>query len=185
LRGGDLYGEQEVIPVDRKKRAALLAFLAAACAGPVAPPPPQAPATERTRAPTSKAESPPLSPAKEPTSMAAIPPADPAMYKGIRDARDWKNPYLIVGANLHTLILGEERRSIAPSELEAALLALPASAWPYGRIIAAQEQPIRESASVLETEAIVRNKAALEATLQALGLQISWWPTAGPVPVRR
>ena len=65
---------------------------------------------------------------------------DPTKYYAIRDAKDWKNPYLIVRRDGVELVgitpLGQSTRVEAiPGLLER----LPNSAWPYGLVVAVQD----------------------------------------------
>src|SRR5580765_1172120 len=72
----------------------------------------------------------------------AIPAADPAKYAAIRDARDWKNPYLIVhdgDIEVIATTIPTPRRVNTSDALAEVLTKLPPSAWPYGRVAAIQD----------------------------------------------
>ena len=64
---------------------------------------------------------------------------DPAQYEQIRDMRNWRNPYLIVRADGVALLDTADSAEIIlkPDDLLPALAKLPASNWPYGRVVAA------------------------------------------------
>ncbi|MGA8489872.1 MAG: hypothetical protein WB711_05580, partial [Terriglobales bacterium] len=70
-----------------------------------------------------------------------IPPADPQKYTTLKDMKAWRNPYLIVrldGVGLLD-VSNNEQQIVDPDKLPEALAKLPASAWPYGRVVAIQE----------------------------------------------
>src|SRR5262252_11212238 len=75
------------------------------------------------------------------TILQAIPAADSAKYEHIRDMKNWRNPYLIVRADGVALfdVADSAELILKPDELLAALAKLPASNWPYGRVVAAAE----------------------------------------------
>src|SRR5579864_6149947 len=78
------------------------------------------------------------SPAPE-VVLQAIPAADAAQLERIHDMRNWRNPYLIVRPDGVALLDAADSAEIKlkPGELLGALAALPASNWPYGRVVAA------------------------------------------------
>ena len=109
-----------------------------------------------------------------------IPPPDPSKYKDVRDARDWQNPYLIIRAEgVEVLLRGAavERQIIPCDELAVFLESLPATAWPYGRVVAAQEVGIRRSDG-RDDQPIAENKARVERILRLLGVEVDWWASA-------
>lgn len=109
-----------------------------------------------------------------------IPPPDPDKYKGVRDARDWRNPYLVIRAEGVEVILKNSpagRQVIPCGELAAHLESLPAAAWPYGRVVAAQEIGIRR-ADGGDDRPIAENKARVDRVLKSLGVRVEWWASA-------
>jgi hypothetical protein len=94
------------------------------------------------------------------TILQAIPPADSAKYQHIRDMKKWRNPYLIVRAD-----------GVVP-----ALAKMPASYWPYGRVVAAQENGVRGSEQ--DGVAIRRNKGIVGGLLQGAHIAVEWVPAA-------
>jgi hypothetical protein len=112
------------------------------------------------------------------TILQAIPPADSAKYQHIRDMRNWRNPYLIVRADGVALYDSADSAEILlkPEDLLAALAKLPVSYWPYGRVVAAQENGIRGSAQ--DGVAIRRNKGIVGGLLQGAHIAVEWVPSA-------
>jgi len=93
--------------------------------------------------------------------------------------RNWKNPYLIVrddGIGLLDLS-NDEIHLLKPEEVPAALAALPSSAWPYGRVVAVQENRVGRPTEAYKIQ-IRRNRALLAGTLEGLKIEINWVPSA-------
>lgn len=93
--------------------------------------------------------------------------------------KGWRNPYLIVHAEKIGLFdaANSEEHLLKPDELLEALANLPPSAWPYGRVVAAQEQEPRNSSDE-ERAAIRRNRGILAGTLAEEKIVINWVPSA-------
>ena len=102
--------------------------------------------------------------------LSSIPAPKPAMFSDVRNASEWKNPYLIVAADHIEMI--PSRKRIAFGELEATLLSLPRSAWPYGRIVALQPSGLADHAKASAFFVKVRNK------LRTMDVHIEMWPSA-------
>jgi hypothetical protein len=126
-----------------------------------------------------------------------IPPPSKTLYMAIHTRQSWTNPFLIVGASTVNLSIlmpdngpagspgSEVLRPIAArrrvldlrlSDLPEALAALPESTWPYGRVIAVEEDPLEQK----QDRAQVRGN--VEATMQVLndlGVVIYDWPPPG------
>jgi hypothetical protein len=110
--------------------------------------------------------------------LQAIPPANSAQFERIRDMRNWRNPYLIVrpdGVALLDVADNAEIR-LKPAELLPALAALPASNWPYGRVVAAAENNTKRSDQ--DGVAIRRNKGIVGGILENAHIAIKWVPSA-------
>jgi hypothetical protein len=107
----------------------------------------------------------------------ALPPPDSKLYASVRDASAWKNPYLVVQAKgVRVIALGMDA-TVGVSTLADALRGLPQAAWPYGGVVAAQEQAI--VAGDGSDEAPIRtNKSEVVELLKRLGLAVEWWPSA-------
>lgn len=96
-------------------------------------------------------------------------------YDGVRDAKDWLNPFLAVcpqGVDL-TVASVKHKSLVSIPDLRAALIKLPVEAWQYGRIVGLQECSIGIAGEEQEHR---QRSAAVEAVLKALGLQVSRWP---------
>lgn len=109
-----------------------------------------------------------------------IPPPDPGKYEDVRDARDWQNPYLVIraeGVEVVSRSAAAERRIIPCDELAVFLESLPDTAWPYGRVVAAQEIGIRR-VDGRDDQPIAENKARAERILRSLGVKVDWWASA-------
>ena len=91
--------------------------------------------------------------------------------------KQWRNPYLIVGQDGISFfdVSDSEERLLKENELLDTLAALPASAWPYGRVVAVQEVGISQSED--GNAAIRRNRAILAGTLEEAKILIEWVPS--------
>ena len=119
-------------------------------------------------------------------------------YMAIKTLSAWQNPYLTVQDNLlvlhvtladaNTSALGQggmlrpagARRqdlTIRTGELAAALNAVPATAWPYGRVIALEEA--HNTPAKMEPE-VRRTMEAVMRTLGDLGVVPYEWAEGGP-----
>ena len=107
----------------------------------------------------------------------AIGPPVPAKYKAVRDAPDWLNPYLSVcpqGVVLSVRSVNQVYQTVQIAALRDSLLALPSSAWPYGRIVALQDCSIGVPGDAEERKARMQ---AVESILKGLKLNASRWPS--------
>ena len=117
--------------------------------------------------------------AKEPdpqTILQAIPVADSARYERIHDMKTWRNPYLIVRKDGVALFDSEDSAEIIlkPDELLPTLAKLPASNWPYGRVVAVTENGTRQSEQ--DAIAIRRNKGIVGGVLEGAHIAVKWVP---------
>ncbi len=112
------------------------------------------------------------------TILQAIPAADSAQYEKIRDMKTWRNPYLIVRAEGVVLYDSADNAEIQlkTDELLPALAKLPASNWPYGRVVAAAEPDTRTSDQ--NAIAIRRNKGIIGGMLEGAHIAVKWVPSA-------
>jgi hypothetical protein len=116
---------------------------------------------------------------KEPDPQAilqAIPAANSAQYERIHDMKTWRNPYLIVRTDGVALLDAADSAEIIlkPDELLPALAKLPASNWPYGRVVAATENGGRKSDQ--DGVAIRRNKGIVGGMLEGAHIAVKWVP---------
>jgi hypothetical protein len=106
-----------------------------------------------------------------------IGPAAPEWYKSIRDAKDWKNPYLVIrrdGIEVIVKTLASSGKTVAAADLEQTLIALPVTAWPYGRVVAVQEVSIR-AGDRSDDKPIADNLEAALAILKRLEVTVDRW----------
>ncbi len=110
--------------------------------------------------------------------LQAIPTADSAQIDHVRDMKNWRNPYLIVRPDGVALLDAADSAEIVlkPAELLPALAALPASNWPYGRVVAAAQN--RAKASEQDGVAIRRNKGIVGGILEGAHIAVKWVPSA-------
>lgn len=111
-------------------------------------------------------------------SLQTIPPADSAKYEHVRDMKTWRNPYLIVRSDGVALLDVADSAEIIlkPNELLPALAQLPASNWPYGRVVAAADSEAKTSAQ--DQTAVRRNKGIVGGLLTGAHIAVRWVPSA-------
>jgi hypothetical protein len=110
---------------------------------------------------------------------ARIPQADPNAYRSVRDVRDWQNPYLIVGRDViyaRPISAATEIPTMLPADVVAYLEKLPSIAWPYGLVVAVQENGVR--ASPEDDAPIKKNREELMRLLQKEGIKVELPPSA-------
>lgn len=106
------------------------------------------------------------------TPLSEIPPPDPSRYKSLTDFARWQNPYVIVYAG--HVELYRRPSSFAPDQIINVLENLPASAWPYGKIIALGEIGIR---NVGDDQHIAYNLAIATNLLRRAGINVVFVPS--------
>jgi len=127
--------------------------------------------------------------------LARIPLPTKSLYLDIREPGAWANPFLSVEPNTFNLRVnfadanpsqlgqgnmlrpdGARRQEVElrPAELADAIVALPPSAWRYGRVIAVAEAP---GASPADRPKIRRNVETAIQQLNDLGVLVEEWPT--------
>ena len=127
-------------------------------------------------------------------ALAAIPLPTKSMYVDIHEPAAWANPFLSVDADTLSLritladanpsTVGQgtmlrpaaarrQELQLRPADLAKALIALPASAWHYGRVIAVAESPV---ASRKDRTKLRRNVETVIQQLNDLGLVVEEWP---------
>ena len=107
-----------------------------------------------------------------------IPPPDPNKYRSVRDARDWQNPYLMVQANgidARPISAATEAPTMSPGDVVEYLEKLPSMAWPYGLVVAVQENGVRSPG---DDARIKRNREELIRLLEKAGIKVDLWPSA-------
>lgn len=124
-----------------------------------------------------------------------IPLPTKSLYANIHDPAQWANPFLSVGPSLITLriILPDANTSklgqgtllrleaarrqelqLRPSDLDKAVVAIPAGAWRYGRVIALAES---STAPPRDRPSVRRNVEAAIEQLNDLGIVVEEWPS--------
>lgn len=125
-----------------------------------------------------------------------IPPPAKSRYMPIRSRGDWQNPFLIVSKNTvtlqvmyppppqssllpsHLLQPANARKRVLPlrlSDLPEALASVPEDSWPYGRVIALEEDPNEVPSDRVQ---IRRNMESTLVVLNNLGVVAYEWPYA-------
>ncbi|MFT4112790.1 hypothetical protein [Silvibacterium sp.] len=126
-----------------------------------------------------------------------IPPPSKSRYMAIHTRESWSNPFLVVGKKTVVMRMmnpespqsgalpgtmlhpaGARRRELTLrlSELNEALAALPEDAWPYGRVIALEEDPTAPRADRIQVR---RNVETTIQVLNDLGVVVYEWPSSG------
>jgi hypothetical protein len=104
-----------------------------------------------------------------------IPGPDPKKYQGIRDAKDWRNPYLIVRPDgIEVVGVTDGGSPMTVDAVTAVLERLPDSAWPYGLVVAIQGNGRAVSES--DRSRIETNRNLLLGRLNDLGVIVGFWP---------
>jgi hypothetical protein len=115
-------------------------------------------------------------------------------YVDVHEPGQWANPFLsfdaqminlrIIQADANPSELGKggllrpsaarrQELQIRPHDLVEALIALPESAWPYGRVVAIEESPLADKR---QRPAIRRQIEAAIQQLNDLGVVVDEWP---------
>jgi hypothetical protein len=114
-----------------------------------------------------------------PSLKARIPAPKRSIYGALRDATDWKNPFLIAKEDgIEIRKKGDDYAAPVVSVEEAMrfLEHLPKSAWPYGLVVGVEEQSVccRYSDGEASFHA---NRVALLSRLKRAGIVVSLWPS--------
>lgn len=124
-----------------------------------------------------------------------IPPPAKSRYMAIHTKSSWDNPFLVVAANtvsLRVMNPAPPRSGLIPggdmmqpvsarknilelrlSDLPEALASVPEADWPYGRVIAVEEDPSEVRANRVQVR---RNIEATMQVLNDLGVVAYEWP---------
>ena len=111
----------------------------------------------------------------------SIPPANRQKADRTNDATEWANPRIMiyqngmVSLNWHK---GKRDKSFKVEELGRNLLALPVSAWPYGRILGISECGIRSGSMADCDRSFKHSWAVINKVLKELELSSQLWPCA-------
>jgi len=117
-----------------------------------------------------------------------------SMYMDVHEPSAWANPFLAVGPDAITLRIinadantsdmgkgtmlrpeGARRQEIQirPGDLPEAMVAVPASAWKYGRVVAVAEMP---GGAAKDRAKMRRNVESAIQQLNDLGIVVEEWP---------
>jgi len=102
--------------------------------------------------------------------LQTVPAANPAKYADLR--KNWQNPYLVVradGIGLLTGVAANQEQILKLEDVLDTLAHLPASAWPYGRVVAIEE-PHKTPPS--DEPAVRRNMEVTIGKLNDLGIVV-------------
>lgn len=123
-----------------------------------------------------------------------IPLPTKSLYVDIHEPGAWANPFLSIEANVLDLRINitdanpspmgqgtilrpaaarRQEVQLRPADLAEAIVALPESAWRYGRVIAVAEAP---GANAKDRAKIRRNVEAAIQQLNDLGIVVEEWP---------
>jgi hypothetical protein len=132
---------------------------------------------------------------EERAQLQQIPLPTKSLYIDIHDPSQWANPFLSVGSDVINLriLMGDANPSSAgqgtllrpiaarrqelplrPSDLDKAVSAIPAGAWPYGRVVALAES---STADPKNRPMVRRNLEAAIKQLNDLGIVVEEWPS--------
>ena len=104
-----------------------------------------------------------------------IPKADPKKYHAVQDAKDWKNPYLIVRRDgIEIIGVPAGGQTIPVDSVPGVLKGLPDSAWPYGLVVAVQDIGL---VSEGDPPLIEANRKRLLMLLKKLAIAVTPWPS--------
>ncbi len=112
-----------------------------------------------------------------PSLQSRVPKSDPKKYQGILDAKDWKNPQLIVrptGVEIFGITPAGSALPVDP--VFNVLGNLPDSAWPYGLVVAVSDVGLRASKN--DNAPIHANRVRLLRILKQKGISVELWPSA-------
>lgn len=105
-----------------------------------------------------------------------IPKPDPTKYHAVQDAKDWKNPYLIVRRDgIEIIGMTAVGQSIPVDSVPGVLNRLPNSAWPYGLVVAVQDIGLVSEGDPPRIEA---NRKRLLMLLKKFAIAVDLWPSA-------
>lgn len=105
-----------------------------------------------------------------------IPKPDPKKYHAVQDAKDWKNPYLIVRRDgVEIVVMTPVGQAIPVDSVPGVLKGLPDSAWPYGLVVAVQDIGLVSEGDPPRIEA---NRKRLLVLLKKLAIAVDLWPSA-------
>lgn len=120
------------------------------------------------------------------TGLERIPEPDSTKYPSLQDLPQWRNPQLVVREDGIGLIDLENREVhiLKLEQVEAELVSLPLSAWPYGRVVLLSQATPRDTSEQAKIR-LRENRGLLVGTLKNLQVQIREAPGTEIVPPRQ
>jgi len=133
--------------------------------------------------------------AQERAQLGQIPLPTKSLYIDVREPAQWHNPFLAVGPDTISLrvLVGDENTNpggqssllrpeaarrqelqLRPDDLDKAIVAIPPSAWHYGRVVAIAESPQTTPA---DRAKVRRNVEFAIRRLNDLGIVVEEWPS--------
>jgi hypothetical protein len=130
----------------------------------------------------------------ERAQLEQIPLPTKSLYIDVHDPAAWENPFLSIGPDmvilrvlqadanpspvgqgtlLRPVAARRQELQLRPADLDKAIVAIPAGAWRYGRVVAVAESP---SAGPKDRPMIRRNVEAAIKVLNDLGVVVEEWP---------
>jgi hypothetical protein len=94
--------------------------------------------------------------------------------------QNWRNPVVTIraeGIEIQSKAIAGSSKTVSPDDLGGLLMGLPASAWPYGRVVVASDIGLRR-ADCSDEPAITRNHRTAAELLARLSVQVVWVPSA-------
>ena len=106
------------------------------------------------------------------SGLESIPDPDPTKYPSLSHMKDWQNPYLVVREDGigRVDLSNHEIHILKPDEVQAELVSLPSSAWPYGRVVMIG-QAVPAVVNEQSKADLRKNRALLLGTLKELRVQ--------------
>jgi hypothetical protein len=100
--------------------------------------------------------------------------ADLEKYSSVTTAKNWENPYLVICVDGIKVLNATPLGHAMPVEsVQKTLEGLPNSAWPYGLVVAIQDNAVQTTKDRPKIEA---NRKQLVLLLKKLGVKIDYWP---------
>lgn len=119
------------------------------------------------------------------TGLERIPEPDSTKYPRLEDLAQWKNPQLVVREDGIGLVDAEnhEVHILRMEQVEAELVSLPETAWPYGRVVLVSQAAPRDSSDAAKSR-LRENRGLLVGTLKNLQIKIREAPGTELAPSR-
>ncbi|MBI3476832.1 MAG: hypothetical protein HY010_13955 [Acidobacteria bacterium] len=134
----------------------------------------------------------PETPAPEPsaasqeTGLERIPEPDSTKFPRMQDLAQWKNPQLVVREDGIGLVDVEnhEIHILKMEQVEAELVSLPETAWPYGRAVLLSQAAPSDNSDQAKAK-LRENRGLLVGTLKSLQVQIREAPGTEILPPKQ